>query len=135
MIKLTNILNEVKKRIDNIRESNDNDIDLSDTPEFKYNKEAMAMVAEYGTLKYVDKSSIKYASDDGGVYLEFDMIIPKDQIPEQDTFEDAQRYFQREYGGMRTSGAGQYYTRAWIIVDEDKENWIVSIHVSTGWDV
>lgn len=95
---------------------------------------AKQLAKEFGDEQYINWSTVKYEEfDDGAWGLAFEMNIPKTSFGE--TKDDADKYFQAEYGRNSYVGAGQSYSKAFTSTKDGGNVWIVSLFAKGGYDV
>ena len=125
------IIAEYKKAIEFIKQQS-NKKPIKENNSLKYSEE---LANEWGTPKYILKNSIQFEEDeDGGWSIEFNMLIPFQDVPEFDYPEEAHRYFKKQYNVNDYSGS--HYTKGGAYETNKTNNgWLVQMQFEGGLDI
>jgi hypothetical protein len=127
------IIAEYKKAIEFIKQQS-NKKPIKENNSLKYSEE---LANEYGTQEYINKNSIEYNEDeDGGWSIEFNMLIPFEDVPEFDYPEEASRYFKKQYNINNYSSPGAPYSKGGVYETNKTNNgWLVQMQFEGGYDI
>jgi len=125
------IIAEYKKAIEFIKQQS-NKKPIKENNSLKYSEE---LANEYGTQEYINKNSIEYNEDeDGGWSIEFNMLIPFEDVPEFDYPEEASKYFKKQYNINNYSGS--HYSKGGVYETNKTNNgWLVQMQFEGGYDI
>ena len=127
------IIAEYKKAIEFIKQQS-NKKPIKENNSLKYSEE---LANEYGTQEYILKNSIDFEEDeDGGWSIEFNMLIPFEDVPEFDYPEEASRYFKKQYNINNYSSPDAPYSKGGVYETNKTNNgWLVQMQFNHSYDI
>ena len=130
---ITPIIDEYKKAIEFIKAQSSKK-PIKENNSLKYSEE---LANEYGTQEYILKNSIDFEEDeDGGWSIEFNMLIPFEDVPEFDYPEEASRYFKKQYNINNYSSPGAPYSKGGVYETNKTNNgWLLQLQFEGGYDI